>query len=476
MLGVDVRRGGKEAALVALLAAIEVNMTEPEALEIEEPAEEPKRKLDPEYAVFNCRAELWYCLTALFTLAVLSMMLIATLLQDWSYILLNGEDRNYALFTCRNCPDGIQDGSWDCLMQEQCSIRPAPGLCETAKGMHEAGGVFLALELFGMLTTLLIMERLAYLTFRKAYGWSGSMYCLSASMFALQVAAVGGWFGVSGAEFSANCSTEPETVDEPWQVCAESAPAIAVANLILAAFAGLFICVVVAARHKKADLPDNIENVGRHHFLCWENRYVMLCVFLTLLSHLVLFIASLGVKEWSKVNGESGSLIHTKHWGNINDYGYDCIEARACDIDDDSGVCKTFSDLYEAGWGYTGLEIGALFFWVLWMEPTFYQVSGKDFGIPALNYTWPFLCFVCHFTATVMWFRVSEATWETDCDYLPSDSTDKFSICATKGPAIALANLCLFFFTIPLWAWVYYNRTIYAPTLKSKEIPEDDED
>ena len=451
-------------------------MADPEQLEVEEPGDKPKFRLNPEDSLFGARAEYWYCLAALFTLAVLALMLIATLLQDWSFILLNGRDRNYALFTCRNCPDGIQDGSWDCLMQEQCSIHPTPGLCDTAKGMHEAAGVFLALELFGMLTTLMILERLAYLTFRRAFGWSGSLYCLAAAMFTLQVAAVGGWFGVSGAEFSADCSTEPELTDEPWEICAESAPAIAVANLILAAFVGLFICVVVAARPKKADYPDNVVDVGRHQFLCWENRYVMLGVFLILLTHLILFIASLGVKEWSTVNGEKGSLIHTKHWGNINDYGYDCIQAAACDRDDDSGVCKTFSDLNEAGWGYTGLEIAALFFWVLWMEPTFYQVSGKDFGLPLLNYVWPLCCFVTHFTATVMWFRVSEASWETECNSLPADPTDKFDICATKGPAIALANLGLFAFTIPLWAWVYYNRTVYVRTLKSKEAEEDDED
>ena len=62
------------------------------------------------------------------------------------------------------------------------------------------------------------------------------------------------------------------------------------------------------------------------------------------------------------------------------DMEWDCWKQAGCDIDDDSGICKTGTDLHDAGIVFWSFSMLTIFCLVFVAQKTLYVIIGTEFG------------------------------------------------------------------------------------------------
>ena len=408
-----------------------------------------------------------YWSAAALYLLVFVLMLISTLHQYWSRLGPDENPRLYGLFRLNSGSEANKYTTWNCVKKVACVQDAEGSTCKTGEDLHMAGSTFFALELFAFLCALFLVERFVYLALRRGVAWGWTIYLLAAVTFMLQITATVAWFGLSGAQFDVSCDDPPSDPTDPWDVCADDGPKIAICVTILTALVGIYACV---AFKSKPLFTNEVEDVGSVRLVCLPATWMMALVLIPMLANLALLIVSLIVDEWVKTDGTSGSLYYYTSYLDYDNYGYDCIAYPNCHVSSESGLCKTFRDLSDANLTYMSLEIAALFLFAWWLMPTVHLVSGVEYGYSFLNYLSGALCFFVHFVATVAWFGVSQADFDINCDLKKFDPRTKWDICAGTGPEIAVANCAVFCVSYPLWAWVYYNRKGRAQEPKQEGI------
>ena len=418
----------------------------------EEEGEEMPEDLEK---IMGLRYTTCYCGVALMYALIFVLMLISTLHQYWARIGPEDDAHLYGLFRLNEGPMNAKYTTWNCVKKVACSNPDEEGLCNTGTDLHAAGSTFFAIELFAYLCALFTVERFVYLARERGVAWEWTIYLLASMTFVTQITATVAWFGISGADYEVNCDNPPDDRTQTWDVCADDGSKIAIAVTVLTGLAGICACVGFKSRPLGSNWADD---TGSVRFICMPVNWVMALVLLPMLANLALLIVSLIVSEWSKTNDVTGSLWYYSNWLDYSTYGFDCIAYPNCHLDPDSGICKTFRDLSDAGLAYMSLEIAALFMWAWWLQPTIHLVAGKEYGYSFLNYLSGAMSFLFHFFATIIWFGVSQADFDLTCDKEEFDPRKKWSICALTGAQIAVANTAVYCVSYPLWAWVYYNR------------------
>lgn len=421
--------------------------------EEDQPLDEAEDSISDKIACVHYTTCYW-SVAALYLL-VFVLMVISTLHQYWSRLGPDDDPRLYGLFRLNEGSAANKHTTWNCVKKVACVEDSEGSTCKTGTDLHSAGSTFFALELFAFLCALLLVERFVYLALRRGVAWGWTIYLLATLTFAVQITATVAWFGISGAEFDVNCHEPPADPTDPWDVCADDGPKIAICVTILTALVGIYACV---AFKSKPLFTNEVDEVGSVRLVCMPATWVMALLLIPMLANISLMIVSLIETEWTETNDVTGSLWYYTSYLDYSNYGYECIAYPNCFVSPDSGLCKTFRDLSDAGLTYMSLEIASLILFAWWLMPTIHLVGGVEYGYPFLNYLSGALCFFVHFVATIAWFGVSQADFDLSCDAKEFDPRTKWSICAGVGPQLAVANCAVFCVSYPLWALVYYNR------------------
>ena len=381
----------------------------------------------------------------------------------WSRLGGDTKSRKYGLFTCNSGPAEEEGTSLYCLSKHACEGGDHEnGLCQTAKFLYYAGSSFLGLELFSMTLAIMLVERVLYMCFTRPYGWCGIVFCIGAWIFITHLTAVSFWFGISEAEFDVSCENQPKDSDTTWNVCAETGAVTATIGVAVCAVLGLSTCFMQF--HRPAEVDRTSQRIGLTKVWGFRTRDLALGIVLLLLGQLGLMVANLSVRTWVRTAGSPGSLFALENWGQYTHMGYDCIKVPVCLDFPDSGVCNTFTYLHSAGIAYLVCTIGAIVFFVLFMESTIHYYYGFEFGVPVVNYFWGAISGMFQTLGLILWLAVSGAGFSGDCEKVPQNGDkgdlDKgdLDVCMSSGFLLAFTSVLLWWGSYTLWVLLYWRR------------------
>jgi hypothetical protein len=110
-------------------------------------------------------------------------------------------------------------------------------------------------------------------------------------------------------------------------------------------------------------------------------------------------------------------------------------EAKDYDI---KGWENTIERLYQGGVAFVVLESFALSFCVIWTILICFILKGRKIWKDCLVYFIVIFTILLHSAALAAWFGATEAKFG-DCEDVAGSNDDDFDICASHGPAIAIA-------------------------------------
>ena len=129
----------------------------------------------------------------------------------------------------------------------------------------------------------------------------------------------------------------------------------------------------------------------------------------------------------------------------LDAYSWDCLAAANCDLDDDTTVCKTFEPLYKSGRLYLQLEVANLIVLFCVLAHLFNGIFfKKDISHPILVHALPHLAWIVHLVAIICWAVFAEVKFEMgSCDNDDTDADEKYDVCISLGPVLAIIQLVL---------------------------------
>ena len=423
----------------------------------------------------HAKPELVVCMPHESCLCGLLLGLVVTVLfellslgvDSWTQFNTGPELRDYGLHYCNDCPPAFEHTSWACLKEQTCTVNSDFGLCKNAKDMGEASGAYIGLTVTSLIFLFLTIERVLYHYCKIDYGLNWLVYVFALIFWLAQALAVLLWFGLSGAEFQADCAYRPISTDR-WELCATDGPSIAIVTAFCVTVCLVATLAIHRRRTKEVTTPLNIDTI---RICSVDYKCCLLFPLFGMALILAILIATIATDDWVTVSGQKGSLYTLQQYKQYTDYGYDCIMREHCNRDDGSDTCSTFDDLETASRIFAVLEILCLFVWALWLEPLVGVFFNRDYGLPALNYSWGVVLLMLHSAAIGSWFEVSEAKFsKTGCD---ADPTGRWNICAEAGPALAVLNTLLIVVVLVVYTALYKLRYGVWKPAKTEEKEEE---
>ena len=134
-----------------------------------------------------------------------------------------------------------------------------------------------------------------------------------------------------------------------------------------------------------------------------------------------------------------------------------------CDLDPSSSHCSLFTRLKDGGRAvsltqYMTLELISLVCLIFWTEVVLMIAMNREFAVPCLAYFFAVGTGFTHFLATITWFSQTQANVLGNCEggSLPR-------VCATRGPAMAIAACVVLVAAIVVFLVTYAKRCPVAP-------------
>lgn len=188
---------------------------------------------------------------------------------------------------------------------------------------------------------------------------------------------------------------------------------------------------------------------------------------LTLLSLSIVFmVASLAVPYWvyQGLNFFTMEMSMSLYKCNncpqfAGDWSWQCFARWFCEINSAMDACIFFDEGRKANVTYIILEILALVAGILLLEKLLAFILNRDYGNPTSLYAFGTLMAVLHFLATLLWFGLTEASFSSDCVESENVQDGQVVMCASIGPALALAGVFFSSGTVVTFIAVFYKRT-----------------
>ena len=360
----------------------------------------------------------------IFSLSLSEIILILSLVfsylslnsSNWLQISYKSEILTYGLFKCASCPSSYYEDSFVCLKYE--CISGDDFLCNTGKDLENVQWTLIYSESLALIFSILIIERLTYSLLKRNFGNLIICNFIITILIIIKTIGIILTFYFSSVELD-NCT---------GSVCGLSGVKYYIVSYtcaLIGSFLSLFSLKLSANQRRRAIVP--------------LSKAFIFKIFLLLLSSLVFAIVSFE-ESWISYKGletGQGSLMY------LNDFPYSCYGSKACasDLPADIRHCSAIVRLFNAGLTYSTLTVLSLCFQILWAEHMLYHMYLVNYGFEYTNYLVILGSWICSFAATLAWFSLSGAKFNTYCKIVAGDIDIHF--CAELGAICAIISCAL---------------------------------
>lgn len=393
--------------------------------------------------------------------ACLSSMVGSLTASVWVYQVRDNSTVTMNLFKCNNCPMFADNWSWTCFARWYCEFNSEMSTCIFYDEGSKANRAYIALEVSALIAGLLLLEKLLAFQFYRDYGSPASLYAFAMLMTSFHLLATLYWFGVTGANFSSDCTVHSTSQESAVPFCASTGPILALIALGLSLLTMIVFFFVFYSR--KCDRIKVGAETGE--FLLLSTRTWMWIVGGLLLLAACLICLSVYIQSWVERDSDEvsfkGGLIECVncHYRYQN-LGWDCLTGFMCEADSKLGYCKMYDNLRDAGRivrakQYMALCTTSMAFITLWSQGVIFILQGREYGFASLNYVsaiqiYASCAFLFQLLAVCLWFGFTGASFSSDCSGDIENSKDVLTLCSTLGPiaaigamvTIGLATLC----------------------------------
>jgi hypothetical protein len=280
------------------------------------------------------------------------------------------------------------------------------------------------------------------------------------------------WWGMTGAAYDADCEWEDVASDikdgDMPKMCAGTG-----ATMSIVAFAITLMAGVLAAG--VGFMTKDPVSVGYSQDVpcCCGPRCHQVIIKILLLIAVALSILSMAIRFWVHFEVEdnvydgtfNGGLFSVRNFDydpniELDAYGWDCLAINPCDADDDTTACKTFEPLYKSGRIYLQMQFANLLCLFCVLATLFNAIFfKKDISHPMLNHALPHLAWIIHLVCIIVWATVGEVKFEMgSCDNDDTDADEKYDVCISLGPVLAIIQLIVQMVAAVWYTLVYHKR------------------
>lgn len=369
------------------------------------------------------------------------------------------------LIACDDCPSLRSTWTTACFAAAECDEDSGSHSCSQWKKANLAGTALYYLSYFTTLCTVLLIERVLFSLLSKYTGSKLVGYCLITASVIVHVVSILQWFAIMQAKFDGSCSSDDEVID----FCAEAGSTL----FICAVSLNLLGCIATTLYIKKSNTADNLPSSskieGRRHFVM--TKMIPLLV-------ISLFFELFSVNwnwtyfsEFGEKHHNSATAIDS--YDGIENYGFNCIAAPACDaeykVTSTDRECNAFERLYDAGEILRKMKTIEFVFVVLWGEGIFYVCKNKQFGVAVLQYIWPTSMIIAQVISLGSWAINSGAAFSNNCQVLQLDHDIEF--CSDLSVVFAIIAIISNGFATASFIIVYYSRYEFMQEDEVAETP-----
>ncbi|CAG9325391.1 unnamed protein product [Blepharisma stoltei] len=385
--------------------------------------------------------------------ASLFISFASILTPKWNSFSYNEETFNYGMLDCDDCPAEYKNTNPNCLVAISCKEDSSSELCSIGRKLMRARSSVISSEVIAGLFTILLLERLFYMLFRKAYGKLWIFYALIGVVTSSKFAGFLSYIEITQSKISSNC-------DNNKNICNSDGPNYLLSSLILSGIGCGFVILAIILRNKAEDKEKELKGL--------ENGYILMNGKVAAVILLGALFTGLAL-DWDWISFQSpkkmtGTIIsmdtYRKNSISIHNLDYNCISGPSCASESDLAItqreCAAFDKLSKAGYIYYWMITFSLLFLVLWLEHLLYLVLKKQFGASELNYVWPSLCVLFNLIGIISWFNLSEVSYRANCRVKASD--DNISFCPEDGPILSIVSLFCEFFAAVFYCVIYSKK------------------
>ena len=408
--------------------------------------------------------------------------------EEWAKFDTGTDDIAYGLLKITDGPDNEKGKMLDCIKRLWCTIeddivtdasasttlvyeKAAESNCAVSKGLMNGIFMYLICNLVGMIFLIKYMVSCISIMMNRDPGHRLWMFICSLGFGILSFVGFGGWWGLSGVSYSANCDDREYADDiaagDKYEMCAGTGATISIISVMFMILAGITGCVNAWLQKDLITVPLSDDKI----YCLVPKIHYALCLVL-LFGSVAFGISAMVIKKW--VNTElgdtdyDGSLYALDSFNvitevgtfELDNYGYSCIAVPECDQNDDLTGCKTFEPLMDASRVYMNVEMAVLIILLTWNSFFLYSIFFKrEFGHPMLNHALPHLAWVLQLVAIASWAVMSEVEFKMDdCENDELAADEKADICVTSGPVISVVQLLIQIFLAVYFSLIYYKR------------------
>mmetsp|Transcript_32566 Transcript_32566/g.56371 ORF Transcript_32566/g.56371 Transcript_32566/m.56371 type:complete len:546 (-) Transcript_32566:2286-3923(-) len=396
--------------------------------------------------------------TGLMLLLSSSVLTIYSLeLGSWFSFSNAASDYKFGLIKCEDCPGTYKEWSTDCFADVACDAKSSSTWCSRWTMVNGASNALYYMEYFSLLSTALLLERVLFKLMNRFMGMNLISYILAGLSAVLHLVAIGQWFAITGAKFDDSCHND----EDELKICAEQG---AIVNL-----AALGTCILGCAA-STLFLKFSPAQDGSLYKIEGRRTFLLTKVFPVLLITLFFDIFSI---NWHWTYFENTKKHHNflnfaDKYKNYENYGHNCITSSACEaeykITSTKRECKAFGRLQDAGEFLRKFKLAEFVFAALWLECMSYCCTYKEFGIPLLQYAWPFVMIVTQVIALSGWAAISGSGFTNNCQVLSLDKDIDF--CSDTSVIFTILGIIINCIAIASFIIVYINRYDFKVKVK----------
>ncbi|CAG9328778.1 unnamed protein product [Blepharisma stoltei] len=375
-------------------------------------------------------------MTLLFIIVEWILSIVGIFMSEWTSFSFMEQNFHYGLFDCEKCPAEYAHTNYSCLGSLTCNDTEKDSLCDKAQLLNKAKIVLLVFEGFGTAFSLLLFERLFYMSLRKSYGNIIVFYAFSIIPAIAKLIGIGTYIILSSTNLSSNCNSDHE-------ICNEKGPWFLIESSLISWLCAMLTVIILKSRDKSNEkkIKETLR-FGNYDswFLIKATPMVLLAICFTVMGHWWDWIS------YHSPNRIYGSLMSMNKYEEYSQLDYMCISGPNCAITpqytNSIRDCNAFHKLGSASYYYLGINFVSYAFLLIWIEHLICLALKINFGIFCLNYFWPIFTTIANLCGNISWFIVSGASFSSTCRIKAGDND--ISFCAEQGATLSLAGFLCF--------------------------------
>ena len=279
-----------------------------------------------------------------------------------TWFTISGND--WGLIYCSSCSSLYKNWTWECFARAYC-YEDLPG-CGLYTQAYKSMALFIIIDSIKTVFTVLILSRFILILSNKSYGsFVGLLYLILISVF-LKISGFLVWFLTFWVEY-------------------RDKGQLGIGGYLNIGFTGWEVIIGIVSIFSSLRVLDSNEGSFVKSFRCGINRKVLMGVAGVLLSAgAFMNILSINDTQWVS-DKYTGTLIRCKDCYSVNWMPWQCIKARACEINSSSSECKTFSRYSNAGNTYVIFSLVSSFLSIYVLDFILASVLFSNSGLYSLN-------------------------------------------------------------------------------------------